>query len=148
MDASFSSESKSSGSDFSDSNFSDSCLSGSDPSDCSTSLMDFEELKNEEEITVNLSHEKWQKLVAKFKKKNKKGDRYSMNSGFKQFLKKSLQKQGVNCFINSVNNWFKKRNSQKKDSPYWSGKYKCTICDGILRMSIERFEESFIAISN
>ena len=40
-------------------------------------------------------------------------------------LSLKFQEHGIKCWLKVVYNWFKPDTSQKRNSPYWSGKYIC-----------------------
>ncbi|RNA18556.1 hypothetical protein BpHYR1_022731 [Brachionus plicatilis] len=46
------------------------------------------------------------------------------NSSFSDFLSEKIQEKGFSCWVSCRSNRFKKRFSQKKKSPYWSGTYQ------------------------
>jgi hypothetical protein len=51
--------------------------------------------------------------------------RARFTSQFSDFLSEKLQECNIKCWICSEHNYFKKNNSQKTNSPFWRGSYKC-----------------------
>lgn len=53
------------------------------------------------------------------------GSRFKLNREFTQYLSRKLNINSINCHLNASGNFFKKANSRKSSSPYWSGNYYC-----------------------
>ncbi len=83
-------------------------------------------------IVVKLSWAEWS-FIQKFIRttevlvRGKKIVRRRFNTDFSNFLSDKIQLMGVaNCRLVTSTNWFRKDDSQRKNSThYWSGKYSC-----------------------
>ena len=62
--------------------------------------------------------------------------RKSLSSSFTDFLSDELQKRDINCYLKCKFNWFKKKDSKKKSSPFWYGQYYCMECNNEIIVSI------------
>lgn len=79
--------------------------------------------KYENNIVIKLCSEETLKLV-----KFVKGQRKYFGSEFTKFLSAKLQNHGIKCWLGKNSNWFKKNNSRKSNSHFWTGKYECIQC--------------------
>jgi hypothetical protein len=85
-----------------------------------------EKLKNKDKEldkahSLILSNIEWKKAVECI---SGQGREY-FKTDFDVILSKKLQEKGFNCWLSNSYNWFKKQNSRKKNSNFWSGLYYC-----------------------
>ena len=80
---------------------------------------------------------------------NNTSNRKYLGYEFTKILNIELKKT-VSCLVIRNTNWFKKPNSRKTSSPYWSGIYTCSICNGRIHMRIqdEIINKSDVKIGN
>ena len=75
----------------------------------------------EKEFNISFSPNEWE-IISKFISKKERP--YFLNS-FCDKLSFKIQEHGIKCWLKVIYNWFKSESSQKRNSPYWSGKYIC-----------------------
>lgn len=76
-------------------------------------------------------------MIEAFVRHNKLRSRF--NTRFDDFLSEKLQQNGVNCWLRSISNWFKKERSRKSLAPFWSGLFTCIdpFCTNIFKAQIQ-----------
>ena len=85
-------------------------------------------------ISIIIESSKWQSFQ-QYITVNQTG-RKSLSSSFTDFLSDELQKRDINCYLKCKFNWFKKKDSKKKSSPFWYGQYYCMECNNEIIVSI------------
>ena len=87
-------------------------------------------------ISFQFTFADWMEICKNFVETLTKSKRKYLGFEFKKRINKELKNKKINCLVSNHSNWFKKERYRKKKCPYWTGLYKCSICEGRFNLKI------------